>query len=130
MEVVPVYMLTFSTVFLIFMIDILVTIYKLVDFATTMEKIKVQFENLKLHYAKEDWFKNGSIIEMLESLRIKAEADRHNFNQSVLDHIEHLLDNQKHIERFIRKFPTLKSTKYREEIIILREKMKRRFSKK
>ena len=118
-----------SVLVVILIVDIIVTIRKLVDFNTTMEKIKVYTETLKDRYAHEEWFKGANLLEKLESVKAKAESDRQNFNRNFLEKMEHLLENQKHMERFIKKFPTLRSAKYKDELQLLKNKMKNRLAK-
>ena len=111
-----------SVLAVIWIVDNIVTIRKLVDFNTTMEKIKVYTETLKDRYAHEEWFKGTNLLEKLESVKAKAESDRQNFNRNFLEKMEHLLENQKHMERFIKKFPTLRSAKYKDELQLLKNK--------
>lgn len=120
-----------SSAFAIVMLcDLFVTVRKLVDFNASMEKIKIYTESLREKYEHEEWFRGGSIAEMIESVKARAETERHQFNQSILTKLEKITENQKHMERFIRKFPTLKSVKYKDEIQLLKKKMKAKILKK
>jgi len=93
-----------SALAVVFVADNIATIRSLVDFNATMEKIKVRAELLRERYGDEE-----------KVLREK---------------LEHLFENQKHVERLIKKFPTLKSIKYKDELHQLKEKMKARLLKK
>lgn len=120
-----------SSIFAVVMAcDMFVTVRKLVDFNATMEKLKVYAEGLKERYEHEEWFRSGSITEMIESVKAKAASDRQLFNQSMLTKLEKLMENQKHIDRFIRKFPTLKSIKYKDELQLLKQRVKAKVIKK
>lgn len=120
-----------SSVFALAMLcDLLITVRKLVDFNASMEKIKVYAESLREKYEHEEWFRGGSIVEMIESVKAKAEADRQQFNQSILAKLEKITENQKHLERFVKKFPTLKSVKYKDEIQLLKIKMREKVLRK
>lgn len=100
----------------IFTADGIFTIRRLVDFNTTMAKLQSFGENLKDTYGKENWFRGENLSEMLASIKEQAEKEKEKFSQSLLEKVE--LHQQRHanVEGLMKRFPTLKSKKYQEEI--------------
>ena len=119
--------------------DIIVTVRKLVDFNTAMEKIKEFGENLNDRYGNESWFKGTSAFAMAESVKNHAQIEKEKFSKNVLEKIERLQEkNHKNIESFMKRFPTMKIEKYTNELAELKtryiskkdEKKKKREDKK
>ena len=69
--------------------DIFLTVRKLVDFSTTMEKIKTFGDSLRDHYGNEIWFRGENFAEMLASVKEQAESNKDKISQNVLEKIEH-----------------------------------------
>ena len=119
-----------DSILVILTIDIFVTVHKLVDFNTTMEKIKTFGESLRDHYGNETWFRGESIEEMLASIKEHADANKDKFNQNLLEKIERLQNiHNKAAERFMAHFPTMQSEKYKAELAHLRASIKSKFKK-
>lgn len=109
---------------LILIVDIFFTVRKLLDFSTTMAKLKSFGESLKDHYGQEAWFRGESLSAMLASVKEHARDNKDKINQSILDKVEHF-ENLKHkaTESFINRFPTMQSIAYKEELAHLKLSM-------
>ena len=110
----------------ILMADMFLTVRKLVDFTRTMEKMKAFTESLKDHYGQEEWFCGETITDMIASVKEHLAERKDNASQNILEKIEKL-QNMRHTaaESFIRRFPTMQSVIYREELAHLKLKMLR-----
>ena len=105
-------------------VDIFFTVRKLVDFANVMKKLKELGETLNSHYGQEEWFKKGSFMDMINSVIERAENRKEEFSQKILEKIEKLQNlHLPSVESFLKKFPSIKSAKYREELNMIREKV-------
>ena len=107
-------------------IDIIVTVRRLVDFNTTLEKVRSFGESLRDHYGEESWFKGTSAFEMAASVKAHAEQEREKFKNILerIDAIQNLKANHRNVESFMKRFPTMKSLNYKEEILSIRQTMK------
>lgn len=123
-------MATADSIGTILTIDIFFTVRKLVDFSTTMEKIKVFSDSLRDHYGNEAWFRGDSLSEMLASVKEQAEMHKDKINQSVLEKIDRI-QNARHsaAESFMAHFPTMQSMQYKEELEHLKSRIKARLRK-
>lgn len=92
--------------------DILFTIRKLVDFATTMEKFKAYTESLRERFEGEEWFKGQSLKEMMESILQKSKTDSQKFSVKFLETLKSYQGRQKTVEFWLNKFPSLSSKEY------------------
>ena len=111
-------------------VDIIVTVRKLVDFSTTMEKLKNFGDSLRDHYGNEVWFRGESFEAMLASVKEHAELNRDKISQSLLEKIEKFQTaRNKAAESFMAHFPTMKSIQYREELEHLKSRVKSRLKK-
>lgn len=105
-------------------IDIFFTVRKLVDFANVMKKLKDFGETLNSHYGQEEWFKKDSFMDMINSVIERAENRKEEFSQKILEKIEKLQNlHLPSVESFLKKFPSIKSAKYREELNMIKEKV-------
>ena len=105
-------------------VDIFFTVRKLVDFATVMKKLKDFGETLNSHYGQEEWFKKDSFMDMINSVIERAENRKEEFSQKILEKIEKLQNlHLPSVESFLKKFPSIKSAKYREELNMIKEKV-------
>lgn len=100
----------------VFTADGIFTIRRLVDFNTTMAKLQLFGENLRDTYGMESWFRGESLSEMLSSVKERAEVEKEKFSQSLLDKIDAVQQRHINVEGLIKRFPTLKSRKYQNEI--------------
>ena len=105
-------------------VDIFFTVRKLVDFANVMKKLKELGETLNSHYGQEEWFKKGSFIDMINSVIERAENRKEEFSQKILEKIDKVQNlHLPSVESFLKKFPSIKSAKYREELNMIKEKV-------
>ena len=105
-------------------VDIFFTVRKLVDFANVMKKLKDFGETLNSHYGQEEWFKKDSFMDMIKSVIERAENRKEEFSQKILEKIEKLQNlHLPSVESFLKKFPSIKSAKYREELNMIKEKV-------
>ena len=105
-------------------VDIFFTVRKLVDFANIMKKLKELGETLNSHYGQEEWFKKGSFIEMINSVIERADNRKEEFSQKILEKIDKVQNLRlPSVELFIKKFPSIKSTKYKDELNMIKEKI-------
>ena len=105
-------------------VDIFFTVRKLVDFANIMKKLKELGETLNSHYGQEEWFKKGSFIDMINSVIERADNRKEEFNQKILEKIDKVHNLRlPSVELFIKKFPSIKSTKYKDELNMIKEKI-------
>lgn len=114
---------------LVFTVDLIITIKRLVDFNMTMMHLKTFRENLKDHYGKEEWFHGETLSEMISAIKEKAVKESSKFSTGLLEKIEKLQQRHRNVESFIKRFPTLKSTQYMAEITHFKEKIAERNSK-
>lgn len=109
-------------------VDIFFTVRKLVDFANVMKKLKEFGETLNSHYGQEEWFKKGSFMEMINSVIERAENRTEEFSQKILEKIDKVQNlHLPSVEPFLKKFPSIKSTKYKEELNMIKEKFHQKF---
>src|SRR5574344_1872380 len=57
----------------VFIVDYIATVHRVVDFSTSMEKMKEFSESLRERYAGESWFRGTSITEMFASIKEHAQ---------------------------------------------------------
>jgi len=115
---------TSESIAFVLTVDLIVTLRKLVDFARTMEKLKSFGENLMDHYGHEEWFRSDSLSEMMASVKEYAQNNKDRVSQNILSKIEKMQE-MKHsaAEGFIKRFPTMKSVHYQEELAHLKFSM-------
>ena len=105
-------------------VDIFFTVRKLVDFANVMKKLKELGETLNSHYGQEEWFTKGSFMDMINSVIERAENRKEEFSQKILEKIDKVQNLRlPSVELFIKKFPSIKSTKYKDELNMIKEKI-------
>lgn len=111
-------------------IDLLITVRRLVDFSVSMARIKAFGENLRERYGHEQWFKGESLSQIIASVKAHANERRDEVNASILKKIESFQPKLRNLESFMHRFPTLKSINYKDELDMLKERIKRKISKK
>lgn len=117
--------ITASNVLLVgFLIDIIFSVSKLVDFSVHIAKLKELGESLKDRYQNESWFKGGSISEMFESIKERSQSEKEKFSAALLEKIESANKRSRIFESFVKRFPTMKSALYKDSIIHLRGRKK------
>lgn len=107
----------------IFAIDLMITIKRLVDFNVTMVRLKSFRENLHDHYGNEEWFHGESLSEMISVIKEKALKEKSKFNSGFMEKLDAVQEKHRNVESFIKRFPTLKSTQYKVEIEHFKEKL-------
>ena len=109
---------------IVLIIDVIWTVYDLVDFTSSMEKLKLFSESLREHYGEEEWFNNGSLTEMMVSVKEHHKLHANKINQSIIQKIEIISAlRHKNIRRFITKFPSLDSQHFNAELTDLRARL-------
>ena len=116
--------IAFDVLVCVFVIDLLSTVRRLVDFHTTMERFKNFVDVLKSNYEHELWFKKSSLSEMLSSIKenIQSRISSEKLTALHLSYIEKFQSRNLTIEKFMKKFPTLKNKQYKDVITYFREK--------
>lgn len=112
-----------SALLIILILDLIVTVKELVDFTVTMKKIKTFSENLRAKFEKEEWFLGETLQEKLNSVKEYAKLKKDQIHQTLLDRIE-VIQNEKRpvVERFLNKFPSAKSRKFKDELNLLKQR--------
>lgn len=112
-----------SALLIILILDLIVTVKELVDFTATMKKIKTFSENLRAKFEKEEWFLGETLQEKLNSVKEYAKLKKDQIHQTFLDRIE-VIQNEKRpvVERFLNKFPSAKSRKFKDELTLLKQR--------
>ena len=119
-----------DTIGLALAVDIIATVRNLVDFSSTMEKIKTFGDSLRDHYGHEVWFHGESFEAMLDSVKKHAENHKDKINQSILEKIDRLQNiRNKAADSFMAHFPTMKSIQYSDELEHLKRRLKARLKK-
>lgn len=124
--------IVFDVIAVVLAIDLVSTVKKLVDFQTTMERLKNFGDSIKSHYESESWFNKTSFASMLSSAKeylTKLPASE-KLAQLHLSYIDKFNVRNKNAESLIKKFPTLKNNQYTDVIGFLKEKSTQRKNKK
>ena len=111
-------------------VDLLITVRRLVDFSLTMEKVRALGENLREKYGHENWFRGESLAQIISSVKENISEKKDEISISMLAKIEQFQPRLRNVESFIHRFPTLKSIHYKDELEMLKERMKQKISKK
>lgn len=111
-------------------VDLLFTLKRLVDFSSTMARIKMFAESLRDQYGHETWFRNENIWDMMQSVKEHVDIKKDKAAAKVLARIDHIHQiRNRNIEFFMNRFPTMKSEHYHEELVLIRQKIKNRLKK-
>ena len=110
-------------------VDLLITVRRLVDFSVSMARIKAFGENLRERYGNEQWFKGESLSQIIASVKAHAAERKDGISTSILQKIEKFQPKLRNVESFMHRFPTLKSINYKEELEMLKERVKTAKSK-
>ena len=102
------------------LVDMGFTVKKLVDFRTALVKIKEFGESLKTRYGKESWFKGNSLTEMISSIEAQDKSGKEKIHPQLMEHIKKLQQKHPTIERFLLRFPTIRSRVYPESMNLLK----------
>lgn len=121
---------TGEIIFVVLMVDLFFTVYKLINFSKAMQKLKDLRETITTHYGQEEWLKKGSFTEMLASVKEQAELKKEAFNQKFLEKLEKVQSLPHNtVESFVKRFPSIKSNQYMEELNMFKERIKNRIKK-
>ena len=105
-------------------VDLLITLRRLVDFSVSMARLKAFGENLREHYGHEQWFKGDSLSQIIACVKAHALERKDEVSAAILKKIEVFQPKLRNLESFMHRFPTLKSIHYKEELEMLKERMK------
>jgi uncharacterized membrane protein len=108
---------------LIFIVDYIVTVHKLVDFSTTMAKLKEFGESLKEQYSGESWFRSSNLTEMFSSIKEYAAVEKDRFSKGLLGRIEAFSEHHPDEELFVIRFPRLSSSNYKESLALIKQRV-------
>lgn len=123
--------ITISNILLvIFLVDIVVSVNKMVDFSVHIAKLKELGESLKDRYQNEAWFKGETLSEMFDSIRERSLKEKEKFSSALLEKIESVNSHNRHLESFVRRFPTMKSAQYKDSLIHLKKRIKESLNEK
>lgn len=119
------YMETISSILAVILtVDVLVTLHKLVNFTTTMEKLKTFSEHLKERFENEAWFRQESLHSMLESIKEHAKANPAFFNKKFLDSVDSYALKHKNLGVWVKKFPNMSSKDFPSVLEHLKDRIK------
>ncbi len=104
--------------------DIALTVKQLVDFNSTMVHIKMLKETVRERFEHEAWFHGESLSDMLKTIKEHIDLTKDKASQKLIERIEKFQSlKHKNAERFLKRFPTMKSLHYKEEIKMLRDRI-------
>lgn len=104
---------------IIFIFDLIFTVKSLIDFNKYIYKIKTLGTNLEEKFHKEEWFNNDSLKEIFISVTNQFKTKKEKFDEKIIKDFNYLKEKLKNTKRYINKFPTMKSHKYKEVIPLL-----------
>lgn len=108
----------------VFIIDAVTTVQRLVDFKTLMEKMETLNEQLREQFEDEAWYKAVVFAEKLETAKAKLQEEKENRNARLMKRIDEVLQHQRKQQELLKVFPNANSTHYKESVAMLREKIK------
>jgi len=111
------------------LVDLLITVRRLVDFSVSIARIKAFGENLRERYEHEDWFHGESLSRVFASVKEQAHQKKDEISESIIKKIDEFQPRLKNLESFIHRFPSLKSINYKDELLMLKEWMKKKIKK-
>lgn len=117
-------------IFCILVVDIIITVRKLIDFSEALTKMKTVAEMLRDRYKNEEWFHGETIETIMNSVRKRAALmkdenvkDHEKISAVLLEKLEGMQNKNFNLEKMIKKFPTLKSKNYSEGIDLVRNRI-------
>lgn len=114
----------------IFIVDLVATVHKLVDFSVYMTKLKEFGESLKDRYEKESWFRSNSLKDMIQSVKEHSSVEREKFSSALLEKLEKINLNHKASESLMKRFPKMKSASFNAPLSMIKEKLNERIAEK
>lgn len=122
----PVVMYIASGLAVVFTVDFVFTIRKLINFNTYLAKLEEFNETLKTRFVNEVWFTSGlSFDEVLKELKEQTKQKSDEMTALILQRLEMFSQIQKKNIALIKAFPTMTSRRYKEQI----EQLKNAFKK-
>ena len=106
---------------IIFIFDLIFTVKSLIDFNKYIYKIKTLGTTLEEKFHKEEWFNNDSLKEIFISVTNQFKTKKEKFDEKIIKDFNYLKEKLKNTKRYINKFPTMKSHKYKEVIPLLQD---------
>lgn len=110
----------------IFIFDLFFSVKSLIDFNKYIYKIKTLGTTLEEKFHKEEWFDNDSLREIFISVKNQFKLKKEKFDEKLIKEFNYLKEKLKNTKRFINKFPTMKSQKFKDVIPLLQEDKKNR----
>lgn len=110
----------------IFIFDLFFSVKSLIDFNKYIYKIKTLGTTLEEKFHKEEWFNNDSLREIFISVKNQFKLKKEKFDEKLIKEFNYLKEKLKNTKRFINKFPTMKSQKFKDVIPLLQEDKKNR----
>ena len=100
----------------ILLVDWFFTTKKLVDFTTSLERIKGAAEHLKEQVQEKYDARPQNINELLETVKKQSANEKIKISESMQKNIDILEAHQKQLESWIKKYPSMKSKEYEEAL--------------
>ncbi|MBO5137502.1 MAG: putative ABC transporter permease [Spirochaetaceae bacterium] len=103
------------TLFVVFMVDLISTVKKLVHFTVHMARLKEFVDSLKDRFAGESWFTehSHSIPEMFEAIKEKAREQKIRVSTNLLEKMDSFSAKQERLTGFVKKYPAMSSAKFK-----------------
>ena len=121
---------TASILGVLFATDLLTTIANLVHFNTYLAKLKEFGNSIKDRFETEDWFNEyDNISDMFAVVKERAKERKSNISSKLIERIDTFSTKHNSMERFIHKFPTMKSRMYGQQIKHIKYQIKKRINK-
>lgn len=115
---------------IIFFVDFIFTIRKLINFNTYLAKFEEFNENLKAHLVSEAWFnKTLSFDDMIQKLKEETKQKSDEFSARMVERFEAFSQSQKKTLSLISSFPTITSKRYKSQLEHLKETLKKKLHK-
>lgn len=110
----------------IFVFDTVFTAIKLANFSSHMANLKEFLDSLKRKYGTETWFqeKNHSVSALFEALKFRIKDEKLTVSENFLKKLEQLSLRQQQFLATIKKYPAMKSLKFKAGIEDLRHRLK------
>lgn len=114
----------------VFAVDFVTTVKRLVDFKSFMEKAQDIHEQLREKFENEAWYAAVTMTEKLEMAKTKLQEEKESHNAQLLKRIDEVVARQKKQQELLKLFPTARSLRYKESVDMLRAQIKARLEAK
>ena len=105
-------------------VDFAFTLRNLVDFASYMTKLRSFVETLRERYTTESWYQESSLSELFERIKERIEEGKLKADANLLETMEALKNRQRRHYGFVRRFPSMRSEKFRLGIENLKQQVR------